>query len=275
MGIRSNRFTSWALYRFVDTKPRLRRFLSALLFPNRERDVALFGHRLRVNEREEPGYVRAARLCRESIVLRDELPVLLNLALLLEPGDTLVDVGANVGLYTAVLSRAAHLFPGTRYVAFEPHPETFRRLRLTLDGLPAELHNLAVSSQAGVLEFSPGAGSATFGVRRQEHRFRLPGTALHLRAITLDQAGVPGDSLVIKVDVEDHEREVLVGAEGLLAAERVKAVYLDGYADPTLPAWLAARGLELFDGRTLRPGPSAYSLLAIHRRHLERWRGLR
>jgi FkbM family methyltransferase len=275
MGLRSNRLTSWALHRFLDTKPRFRRFLSVLLFPNRERDVDLLGLRLRVNEREEHGYVRAARLCRESIVLRDELPVLLNLALLLEPGDTLVDVGANVGLYTAALSRATHLFPGIRFVAFEPHPETFRRLRLTLDGLAAELHNLAVSNCCGVLEFSRGAGSATFGVRKDGHRFRLSGPAMRIAATTLDQAALPGNSLVIKLDVEDHEREVLEGAEGLLAAGRVKAVYVDGYADPALPEWLAARGLQLFDGRSLRPGPSGHSLLAIHPRHLERWRTLR
>jgi hypothetical protein len=71
-----------------------------------------------------------------------------------------------------------------------------------------------------------------------------------------------GSSLVLKIDVEAHERQVLEGATGLFEAGRVKAVFLDDYADPAVPAFLTQRGFVLFDGRSLSPGPAS-TLLAI------------
>lgn len=40
---------------------------------------------------------------------------------------------------------------------------------------------------------------------------------------------------MLKIDVEDHEREVLEGAAFLLRSGRVKAVYMDGYRDKSIP----------------------------------------
>jgi hypothetical protein len=66
----------------------------------------------------------------------------------------------------------------------------------------------------------------------------------------------------MKIDVENHERQVLEGATGLFDAGRVKAVYLDGYADPGVPHFLVERGFALYDGLSLAPGP-ATTLLAV------------
>src|SRR5439155_14648081 len=41
-----------------------------------------------------------------------------------EPGQTVLDVGANIGLFSLYLSSVS---PGIRVFAFEPHPETFNR----------------------------------------------------------------------------------------------------------------------------------------------------
>lgn len=62
-------------------------------------DIELFGAPLRVNKQKEIGYVRAYKNTKSNVVFRDEGAPLINLALILSPTDTFVDIGANVGLY--------------------------------------------------------------------------------------------------------------------------------------------------------------------------------
>lgn len=45
------------------------------------------------------------------------------------PSHTVIDVGANIGLFSLYLTSVA---PGIRVFAFEPHPETFDRLKRNL-----------------------------------------------------------------------------------------------------------------------------------------------
>lgn len=47
-----------------------------------------------------------------------------------KPGATVVDIGANVGLYTAIA--AAKVGPRGTIVAIEPHPESYRHLSMTV-----------------------------------------------------------------------------------------------------------------------------------------------
>lgn len=265
------RIRTYLMWRFVNRNPRLRRLLLSTV-PNRDEDVVLFGSRLRVNAREEIGYARAAKLAQRSAVMRDESGVLATLCLLLEPGDTFIDVGANVGLYSAVIARAKrNIYGRMKMYAFEPNPDTVRRLRETLKGEDVEIFDCALSNRDGELEFCEAAGSCSFGVKSRANPFQISGRTLRLAARRLDTIEIAGDSIVLKIDAETHEREVVEGASGLIRAGRLKAVYVDGYEDRLLPDYFRSAGFELFDGRTLAPGVPAHSLLAIHSRHLERW----
>lgn len=261
----------YLMWRFVNRNPRFRRMLLRLAVPNRDVDVVLFGSRIRVNEREEIGYVNAAKVAQGSMVWRDESSVLTTLALLLEPRDTFIDVGANVGLYAAVMARAARVYGQMKIYAFEPNPDTVRRLRETLRGENVEIFDCALSNHDGELEFCEAAGSWTFGVKSAANVFQIAGRTQRVAARRLDGMGIFGDSIVMKIDAETHEREVVEGAEGLIRSGRVKAVYLDGYEDRSLPDYFRGMGFDLFDGRALRPGIPPHSLLAVHRQHLERW----
>ena len=240
--------------------PRLRVALTRLLIPSRESDIALFGSRLRINTREEIGLWRAAKMAEGNVVFRDEVASLLNLALLLRPGDTFVDVGANVGLYSSILSRVAEVFPDTNFVAIEPHPETARRLRASV-GNRVTVLNSGASDKAGELGFAAGVTSGVFKVTSAE----LAQT--RIRCERLDALPLPPGDLVLKIDVEDHELPVLRGATALFDAQRVKVVYVDGYSDGSLPGFLQERGFVLFQGRTLERCDAEVprdSLLAIH-----------
>ncbi len=259
------------LHRAVNVHPRFRRFLLRLFFPNRDVEVELLGARLCVNARQEVGYPAAQKMARLSIPLGGDAGILATLALLIEPEDTFVDIGANVGLYSAVLARANEVFPRMKFYAFEPHPETVERLRATLADRGVEIHECALSDHSGEMDFREGGGSWTFSAIDPVSPFQIRGRAVRVPALRLDDVPIEGDSIVIKIDVENHEAEVLRGAERLLASGRVKAVYIDGYADDSIPGLLRNLDFVLFDGRTLASDTSDRKLLAISHRCLARW----
>lgn len=264
-----------AVDRLVNQNPRVRRLLLNVFFPDREMDIELCGSPLRINTRKESGFFRAAKLAQSNWVLRHELGVLTTLACLLEPSDTFVDIGANVGLYASILSRACSAFPEMKVYAFEPNPDTVKRLRVSLVGTNVQIFGCALSDREGELEFCEGAGSATFGVQQEGNSQQIKSQLVRIRAVTLDSVRIEGDSIVLKIDVENHEAEVLRGARQLLNSGRVKAVYIDSFADRTIPAALRTMGFQLFDGHTLKCSESTSSLLAIHDKHLTRWAGSR
>ena len=57
--------------------------------------------------------------------------------------------------------------------------------------------------------------------------------------------------MVMKIDVEGQEWEVLSGSSVFFEANRVKAVYVDGYKDSNVREFLRGYGFEFLNGRTL------------------------
>lgn len=249
--------------------PKLRVQLTRMLIPDRDVDVQIFGAALHINTRREIGLWRAARAAEGNIIFRDEAASLLNLALLLQPEDVFVDVGANVGLYSSVLARYRHLFPESKFLAIEPNPGTAQRLRQSLRTANVTVLNIGASNEATELAFETGVTSGVFKVAD-------PGRTTEttqVRCERLDALDLPAGDLVLKIDVENHELPVLEGAERLFAERRIKVIYLDGYANAAIPELLRGHGFELFDGRTLLPCATElpeFSLLAVHRTRLER-----
>jgi FkbM family methyltransferase len=259
---RGNRLVESFYSRFVLGVPWIHKALIRLLLPDVDLPVELFGSRLQINKRKEAGYWRAHRMARSSPVLWNESGALVSLALILAPGDTFVDVGANVGLFSSSLARYRHLHPSVRFYAFEANPDTAGRLRRSVPDGEVTVFDVAASNQTGTLRFVQGSTSLTFGVADSGGAHQLNEGTVEVAARRLDEMEILGDSLVVKIDVENHERQVLEGATELFDAGRVKAVYLDNYADPAVPQFLTDRGFTLFDGRTLTPGCSS-SLLAV------------
>ena len=246
--------------------PAVRVWLTKLFIPSRDSDIHMFGATLRINSREEIGLARAARQSDDNIIFRDEVATLLNLSLLLQPGDVFVDIGANVGLYSSILSRFANAYPETKFVAIEPNPQTVQRLRESLRHAPVTVLNVAVSDTKSELAFERGITSGVFKVA-------APGRSdvTMVPCEKLDSLPIPDGNLILKIDVEEHELQVLNGAEELLKSGRVKVVYLDGYSSKLIPPLLQRHGFRFFDGRTFaRSDHEAppYALLAIHRSRL-------
>jgi FkbM family methyltransferase len=259
---RGNRVLEALYSRLVLGVPWIHAALIRFLLPDDEVAIQLYGSRLVVNKRREAGYWRAYRLARSSPVLWNEAGSILSLALLLQPGDTFVDIGANVGLFSASLARFRRLHPSVRFYAFEANPDTARRLRKSVADGGVEVFDLALSDRSELLTFVDGTTSLTFGVSGAGGALQMTQREVQVAARRLEAMGIEGDSIILKIDVENHERQVLEGAAGLFDTGRVKAVYIDNYADAVVPKFLLERGFSLFDGRSLTPGLSA-SLLAV------------
>lgn len=86
----------------------------------------------------------------------------------------------------------------------------------------------------------------------------------------LDSFDITGNSIIIKIDVEGQELEVLEGAKTFFDDKRVKAVYLDGFAQQEkVIAFLNNYGFSFVDGRSfLVTDGKLFSLLAIMKNKL-------
>ncbi len=256
---------SYILDRYFIKQPRLRRFVTSLLEPNRDLDVDLAGATLRINSRREHGYLRASKMLSKISTLTHELPVLMNLFSILKDGDTFVDIGANTGLFTHSIARLTQIFPELRLVAIEAHPDTFARLSSKVVERVSYL-NLAMSDKAGKMEFVDGAVSHVFTAVDKKNSYNIVGESIVVDAKPLDELDLGSDSIVLKVDVEGQESSVLRGASRLLSNGSIRAVYLDGYDDPSITEQLRDYGFLLFEGRTLKPlqpHEQTFSLLAL------------
>lgn len=136
---------------------------------------------------------------------------------LLRAGDSVLDVGANIGTYS--LFCAARVGPVGRVIAWEPHPEAASRLRenLHLNGLESvvEVHESAVSHEAGTVLFHSGRDVANGIAVADDPR----GPTIGVPAVVLDDVVAENPGLIFaKLDVEGAEVSALRGATKLLRA---------------------------------------------------------
>jgi FkbM family methyltransferase len=159
----------------------------------------------------------------------------------LPPGATFVDVGASVGFFSLLAGRLVG--PEGRVVAFEPQPAAVasirRNVRLNSFDMVEVLEAIVSSrtAQAALV----GIGKATAHVARGGDRHGLT-----VRATTLDDhfGGRLSPPVVVKIDVEGHERDVLTGMRRLLQrSSPVLLVETHGTTD-AVRADLARHGYE-------------------------------
>jgi FkbM family methyltransferase len=250
--------------RYFIKKPLIRRFITKLLAGDRERRVQLLAGAYMVHTVREHGFLRASRLAQACSLFRDEVPVLIHLAGLLRDGDTFLDIGANIGVFAASIAGFRAVFPDLKIYAFEPNPDTAARLRANVERLGAKIFDVALSDRNGTLEFVDGAVSSVFSTAENASSYSISSERTACECRRLEDLPIEGHSLVMKIDVEGHEWEVLQGAIGLFQANRVRALYLDGFKDARIVPFLDAYEFRFFNGRTLEPATDqTRHLLAI------------
>lgn len=165
----------------------------------------------------------------------------------IRPGDRVLDVGANVGVYSAVAAAQ-----GAVVTAVEPHPPTVDRLRQNCPD--ATVRQCALGADAGttalaVTNDAPGTQRPAVA---DSGSYEVP-----LRPA--DELGVLPD--VVKVDVEGAETEVLAGAAGWLAQQGPRVWWLETH-DGTAAAVRAELEGAGYDVTTVREGETETYLRA-------------
>ena len=252
--------------RYFLKQPAIRSLITKLVVGSREESVNLLARNFCLHTIREHGFFRASKLAQTCSLFRDEIPVLIHLAGILNDGDTFLDIGANVGIFAVNVASFRSVFANLKIYAFEPNCDTARRLRANAEPLGVKVLNMALSDRNGTLEFVDGAVSNVFTTIENASSYSIQNKRCVCECRRLDGLKIDGDSIVMKIDVEGQEWEVLQGASSLFQAGRVKALYLDDYKDARVRSFLDRFGFRYFNGRTLEPGTDeTRHLLAIAR----------
>lgn len=176
---------------------------------------------------------------------------------LIDPGESVADVGANSGYFTGLMAARA----GARGMvsAFEPHTTMRGRLERNVgqwrkrgDAARISVHPVALSDAEGVVDlwlppgFEVNTGTASIGERPEAES---GGESIRVDARRMDAVISAGAApAVMKIDVEGHEARVLAGAGELISPGGIRDIVFEEHR--TYPAdsmkLLERRGYALF-----------------------------
>jgi FkbM family methyltransferase len=147
-----------------------------------------------------------------------------------QPGDLLIDCGANVGAVSRVFAKT-----GARVHAFEPDPWSFEQLSTNLKGFPnVVLHKKAVGAEDGIIEFyraadfdeSPDKLSLSSSVNR---RAGTAQEALEVQIIDLVKFidSLDAEVGILKIDIEGAEVPLLERLFESACLQRIRYIFVE------------------------------------------------
>ena len=142
---------------------------------------------------------------------------------LLEQGDLFIDIGANVGVYSVLLSGEKK----ANSIAFEPIPDTFRILEsnVKLNNLEnfVNLYNCGLGNEKKKVKFVSDLDVSNHVSSDQNI---IGENIITVDILTLNDLNISNPTL-IKIDVEGFELEVLKGANKILEAKGLIAIIIE------------------------------------------------
>jgi FkbM family methyltransferase len=161
-----------------------------------------------------------------------------------QPGDRVLDVGANLGLYTLLLAR--QVGSEGRVTAFEPDPDSFALLRENLeangfgDGQGrVALYQKAVSDRDGTLRLFLAESN------KGDHRTydsQDGRRSVEIEAVALDTLLPPGERVdVVKMDIQGSELSALRGMTRLLSEQPRVVLFTELWPEGLQRAGASAR----------------------------------
>jgi len=173
---------------------------------------------------------------------------------LLDEGEWALDVGANIGQNASIMALVAG--PRGHVIAFEPHPAVWQTLQRNVaswrpyDMAPIDTIQKGLSSSVG--NASLFEGEEFLSGNQGSASLEAPATVVRAHEIELTTLDVflPPDTRIglAKLDVERHEHAVLLGAELLLKARRLRdLIFEDHHRQPSrVTQLLEAAGYSVF-----------------------------
>lgn len=140
----------------------------------------------------------------------------------LQPNETFVDVGANIGAYTILASKVVK----SNSIAFEPLPATAERLKdqIQINRINAavDIRNMGVGDKEGSLFFTNNNDT----VNKVSLAGEVENTTM-VKVSTLDKELAKDNQYFFKIDVEGFEYNVLEGASTVLSNNNVSAIIIE------------------------------------------------
>ena len=142
---------------------------------------------------------------------------------LINPGDTVIDVGANWGVHTLLMSKLVG--PSGRVIAIEPDPNAVSDLRFNqrLNGCEnITVNQVAAADSEGEIALYLAKSSSLNTIESDRQQAGLS-EKLMVKVTRLDSIVEDlklGNLCLIKIDVEGAESQVLQGAESILRNQR-------------------------------------------------------
>lgn len=145
-------------------------------------------------------------------------------------GDTVWDIGANVGLYSAEFGTAVG--SSGHVLAFEPVPSCYEQLQKHCSALPqVQAHNVAIGDKNGKLVMALEANplAATHRVVDPSGAQAASGTIeVPVRSVDdLAKEHADRHPNVMKIDVEGHEGSVIQGMSETLRDPRLRCIGME------------------------------------------------
>jgi FkbM family methyltransferase len=171
----------------------------------------------------------------------------------ISPGDTVIDIGANIGVFTVLAARLVG--PTGRVISIEPHPETSAILRqnIALNGLSnARVKQVGVSGNAGRMSLHTGDQPLFSSFMNEVNGKTVGGRSEEVSVVTL--SGLLAEEKIehvdfLKIDCEGSEYSIFDTAPTALWSKIshivMEAHYADGRKTSELVQKLRAEGFDV------------------------------
>ncbi|NEP01920.1 MAG: FkbM family methyltransferase [Symploca sp. SIO2E9] len=156
---------------------------------------------------------------------------------LAKDGDVVVDVGANIGYFSAYAAAAVGKFG--QVFCLEPEAKNFEYLKANCDliqrsGFNCSAFQLAASSVSGQATLNIHRYSTYHAIEDEQHNLDKVENKQLIKTVTLDewsQSQALTNISLLKIDTEGHEPKVLEGARQLFEARAIDFVILECRSD--------------------------------------------
>ena len=151
------------------------------------------------------------------------------------------DLGANVGV---TVEKYLGLFPQATIHAFEPQPEMVTKLQTRFcENERVRIMAVAASHERGTLQFNINENADTSSVlaSNMEHMpesyqsIQATKQVLCVDAVTIDEHCREHEieSIdILKMDIQGGEKSALIGAQNMLADQRIDVIYTEAFVHP-------------------------------------------
>ena len=140
---------------------------------------------------------------------------------------TFIDVGANIGNHSLYFSKISK-----KVFSYEPNPNTYELLKFNTRNIPnINIFNIGISNKNEkkfLNESNFNIGDSSIVSLREKQNFKKDGITVHeINSFKLDDLKDFSNEEIsmIKIDVEGHELEVMVGAENLIKKNKPLLIF--------------------------------------------------